>query len=529
MSHHDSKDSPRNQAERFVQAQYRRDVYERAVRCAHFRPVETCIIQHVMENGWYKPFFYMGKGPTPVTVSCSEIGSETPFARSDLQRALKRLTEWGVLIVQDNGGFLANKEWQSWSRDGKNPIIQLRCYRYIEEARLPHDCPMPLESLRIDQVESNGVGTWNHTAEPADAIGAILNGSGACDAGVTPPPPNCDAGVTPTPLNCDAGVTDKPLPVTPVSQAAMEPADHRNGTIERARVARFVDEDLSSSSLPSYRNSQPFSSSQYIYKSSVMEDTTGNPETYIYQKKDNLACSSDRNGLKSACMEPTPTANPAVEADPVSSLESPPAAPSTNGIMPASMLEEIPGPEAPDDALWIELKYMCDRFFPGCDFDLQFARWRRVFPTAVMVGAFKRCFVKNIIGKHNIMHAFSYVLKVMQSWNGPGIEAGFDRNMHKITVAESETPQPGPEVESTNADPHAEFRANHNPAMLLEWMKDNNVSMENNPPKKDSPNGKLMDENDYNRRLSIRARDPDRFRKLAMGKYCPSLILENES
>lgn len=258
-----------------------------------------------------------------------------------------------------------------------------------------------------------------------------------------------------------------------------------------------------------------------------MEDTTGNPETYIYQKKDDLAGSSDRNGFKNAGMLPkSESVNPTVEADPVPSLEPTLAAPSTNGIMPASMLEEIPGPESPDDALWVELKYMCDRFFPGCDFDLQFSRWRRVFPTAVMVGAFKRCFVKNIIGKHNIMHAFSYVLKVMQSWNGPGIEAGFDRNMHKITV---ETPGPAaPASESANVDPYADLMMNA-PGMNGEWFKDHHVSMGNNPPYKGKPNGKLMDDEDYKRRLAIKARDPDRFVKLSMSFYCPSLIMEREA
>jgi hypothetical protein len=521
MSHHDSKDSPRNQAERFVQAQYRRDVYERAVRCAHFRPVETCIIQHVMENGWYKPFFYMGKGPTPVTVSCSEIGSETPYARSDLQRALKRLTEWGVLIVQENGGYLANKEWQSWSRDGKNPIIQLRCYRYIEEARLPHDCPMPPESLRIDQVESNGVGTWNHTAEPADAADAILNGSVACDADVTP----CDADVTPTPLNCDTGVTDKPLPVTPVSQAAMEPSDHRNGTIERAPGAVNLDKDLSYSSLHSYRNSQPFSSPS-MYVSSVMDDTTGNTETYIHQKKNDLASSTNGNGFKSASMLPeSETVNPTVLANPVPSLESSPAATSTNECPPASMLMAIPGEVVPDESLWADLEYMLAKFLPCNHYEQQFSYYKHIYETSVMVGALKRCLLK----KKGINNFF-YILATMRTWSGPEEEQHYDRDLRPIVPAAVEIPGPAaPASESTNADPYAEFRANHSPAMLLEWMKDNNVSMENNPPKKDSPNGKLMDDDDYNRRLSIRARDIDRFRKLAMSHYCPSLILENEA
>lgn len=250
-----------------------------------------------------------------------------------------------------------------------------------------------------------------------------------------------------------------------------------------------------------------------------MEDSRGNQDTYIHQKKKNLW------GSPSASDD----ANSTVKADRDSRNMSPPAAPSNNGCQPASMLESIPGQETPDPELWSELKYMCDTFFPGCDFDMQFSRWKHVFPTYVMVGAFKRCFIKNIIGKNNIMHAFSYILKVMQSWNGPGIESGFDRNMHKIPVAAPEPPAGAPAVESAVADPHAEYRANHNPAMMLEWMKDNNVSMENNPPKKDSPNGKLMDEDDYNRRLSIRARDIDRFRKLAMDYYCPSLILEREA
>jgi hypothetical protein len=38
-----------------------------------------------------------------------------------------------------------------------------------------------------------------------------------------------------------------------------------------------------------------------------------------------------------------------------------------------------------------------------------------------------------------------------------------------------------------------------------------------------------MDDEDFNRRLAIKARDPDRFVKLSMSFYCPSLIMEREA
>jgi hypothetical protein len=513
-------ESGQAETERIRRAFHRLLKYYKALDCGHFRPVEMTLVRHIIERGWFHPIVTCGLSEArPVLISCAVLNTMyRAYHENDFRRALATLRGRRVLLLQEDGGYLVNRDYRDWRDRNGNPLLSASDLATVE-ASIPGK-----PSLAVVGEFPEGR-TSNLSAPVADAAETILDDSEGASAGDCSEPSDQAPALAPAPSD-QAPALAEPSDQAP---ALAEPSDHRNGTIERAPRPRFVDKDLSSSSLHSYRNSQPFSSSD-IYKSSVMEDTTGNPDTYIYQKKDDLANSTDRNGYKSASMLPVSReAFPTVQANPVPSLESSPAAPSTNGIMPASMLEEIPGPESPDDALWVELKYMCNRFFPGCDFDLQFARWRRVFPTAVMVGAFKRCFVKNIIGKHNIMHAFSYVLKVMQSWNGPGIEAGFDRDMNRIPVEVPGSLPAAPASEPTNVDPYAEFRANHSPAMLLEWMKDNNVSMENNPPKKGSPNGKIMDDDDYNRRMSIRARDPDRFRKLAMGKYCPSLILESES
>jgi hypothetical protein len=498
MSHHSTRVSTQNQAVHGIAT------YLMAIGCARLRPVEMMILLITFLKSILLPrLIWNERKSRPVKLGGTMLGWSS-YNINDINKSIVHLCECRVLSRESAGKYRIVVDWKEWLMGPEGEArIRPVCATAITSLDWSHECPPP-ESSTIDSDEPAAAPTSDLSAPSADATEAILDDSGALRAGAYPEPSdyaparNCYAPVSRN-GNCDA------------------PPGRCNGDLQ------------SYSSLHSESESLSFSSSD-IYKSSVMEDTTGNTETYIYQKKNDLASSTNGNGLKSASMLPkSESVNPTVQANPVPSLESSPVAPSTNGIMPASMLEEIPGPESPDDALWVELKYMCNRFFPGCDFDLQFARWRRVFPTAVMVGAFKRCFVKNIIGKHNIMHAFSYVLKVMQSWNGPGIEAGFDRDMNRIPVEVPGSLPAAPASESTNVDPYAEFRANHSPAMLLEWMKDNNVSMENNPPKKDSPNGKLIDDDDYRRRMSIRARDPDRFRKLAMGKYCPSLILESES
>lgn len=255
-----------------------------------------------------------------------------------------------------------------------------------------------------------------------------------------------------------------------------------------------------------------------------MDNHTAISETYIHQKEKNLWGPPTQNGHDDACMEPAPIANSTVEANPVPGPEPTPAAPSTNGDMPASMLSSIPGEVTPDPALWADLEYMLAKFLPCNHYEQQFSYYRNVYETHVMVGALKRCLLK----KKGINNFF-YILATMRTWAGPEEERHYDRDLRPVRPAAAEAPGPGPvapAAEAAPADPSPEYRANFSPAMLLEWMKDNNVSMENNPPKKDSPNGKLMDEDDYNRRLAIRARDPDRFRSLAMSKYCPSLILE---
>jgi hypothetical protein len=124
---------------------------------------------------------------------------------------------------------------------------------------------------------------------------------------------------------------------------------------------------------------------------------------------------------------------------------------------------------------------------------------------------------------------FSYVRSTMTNWKGPEGEADYDRDLQLINPPAVAIPGPDASAsESTNADPYADLMMNA-PGMNGEWFKDHHVSMGNNPPYKGKPNGKLMDDDDYKRRLAIKARDPDRFVKLSMSFYCPSLIMEREA
>jgi hypothetical protein len=223
-------------------------------------------------------------------------------------------------------------------------------------------------------------------------------------------------------------------------------------------------------------------------------------------------------------MESRPDANPTVEADRDSRNMSPPAAPSTNDCPPASMLMSIPGAVVPDPVLWADLEYMLAKFLPCNHYEQQFSYYKNVYETSVMVGALKRCLLK----KKGINNFF-YILATMRTWAGPEEEQHYDRDLRPIAPAAVDIPgTSAPAAESTNADPYADLMAN-SPGMYGEWFKDHHVSMSNNPPCKGKPNGKFMDDEDFKRRMAIKARDPDRFVKLSMSYYCPSLIMEREA
>jgi hypothetical protein len=71
--------------------------------------------------------------------------------------------------------------------------------------------------------------------------------------------------------------------------------------------------------------------------------------------------------------------------------------------------------------------------------------------------------------------------------------------------------------------------ANHSPGDVLRVVQGSSRVNEQQPACKEKPNGKFMDDEDFNRRMAIKARDPDRFVKLSMSYYCPSLIMEREA
>jgi hypothetical protein len=488
--------------------------YFTALVCGHFRPVEMTLVKHVIEQGWYHPIVTCGLSEAmPVLISCAVLNLKyQAYHENDFRRALAQLRVRRVLLLQEDGGYLVNRDYRDWrDRDG-NPLLSASDLDTVEAS------PPGKPSLAVVGEFPEGQ-TSNLSASGADAAETILDDSGVASAGACSKPSDQAPALAPTPSD-QAPALAEPSDQAP---ALAEPSDYRNGTIERAPHPRFVDKDLSYSSLPSYRNSQPFSSPS-MYVSSVMDDTTGNPETYIHQKKNDLADSIGRNGFKSASMLPeSESVNPTVEANPVPSFESTPAAPSTNGYTPASMLSEIPGPVSPDEALWADLVYMLNKFLPMHDYERKFKWQRQNFPTHVMLASLKRCLL-NRKGLNN----FNYILATMRNYADPEEERFYDRDMNRIPVEVPGSLPAAPASEYTNADPYADLMANA-PGMYSEWFKDHHVSMSNNPPCKGKPNGKFMDDEDFNRRMAIKARDPDRFVKLSMSYYCPSLIMEREA
>jgi hypothetical protein len=505
MSHHDSilPESGQAQFERTERAFYRLLKYYKALDCGHFRPVESTLARHIIERGWIHPIVTCGLSEArPVLISCAVLNSMyRAYHENDFRRALATLRGRRVLLLQEDGGYLVNRDYRDWRDKAGNPLLSASDLATVETS------PFEKPSLAVVGEFPEGQ-TSDLSAPRADATRGILDDSRGAITGACPDPADQSRALGPIPPDQSPALADP-----------SDPSDPQNGTIVRAPA----DIDLQSySSTHSLREVESFCSE--VCMSLNLDNRSRNAETYIHTKKKNLWGASTQNGVESACMEPQPIANPTVQADPISSLESSPAAPSINECPPASMLMSIPGDVVPDPALWADLEYMLAKFLPCNHYEQQFSYYKNLYETSVMVGALKRCLLK----KKGINNFF-YILATMRTWAGPEEEQHYDRDLRPILPAAVETPGPGvPAIESTNADPYADLMANA-PGMYGEWFKDHHVSMSNNPPCKGKPNGKFMDDEDFKRRMAIKARDPDRFVKLSMSYYCPSLIMEREA
>jgi hypothetical protein len=429
---------------------------------------------------------------------------------NDINKSIVHLCECRVLSRESTGKYRIVVDWREWLMGPEGEArIRPVCATAITSLDWSHECPPP-ESPTIDSDESAAAPTSNLSAPSVDATEAILDDSGALRAGAYSEPSDYAPA-----RNCYA----------PVS---------RNGICD-APPGRCNGDLQSYSSLHSESDSQSFSSGVCV-SYSENERTAHqeiNESKHTHTKKKNFQEAPSRNGHKIASMLPeTQEAIPTVEADPVPSLESAPAAPSINDRSPTTMLKEVAGSFEPDAAHWADLEHICKFYCP--DMIWNFRSYRFTFPTDVMVGALKRCLLREFDKPRtgpdqSIKINFSYVRSTMSNWKGPEGEADYDRDLRLINPPAVETPGPGaPASESTNADPYADLMANA-PGMYGEWFKDHHVSMSNNPPCKGKPNGKFMDDEDFKRRMAIKARDPDRFVKLSMSYYCPSLIMERET
>lgn len=489
MSQYPTRISSQNQAVHGIAT------YLMAIGCARLRPVELMILLIAFLKSIVLPrLIWNERKSRPVKLGGTMLGWSS-YNINDINKSIVNLCECRVLSRESAGKYRIVVDWREWlmSPDGE-PRIRPVCAAAITSLDWIHECP-PSESSRIDSDEPAAAPTSDLPAPGADATGAILDDSGAIRAG-----------------------------------AYREPADyapaHRNGNCDACDATRLGRHNVD---LQSYSSLQPQSGSHSfssdVYVSSLMDDTTGNPETYIHQKKKNLWGPPNGDGVKVASMEPAPIANSTVAADPVAENMSPPAAPSPiNVCPPASMLKGIPGDVVPDEALWADLEYMLNKFLPTHHYEGHFRNVKYIFPTAVILGALKRCLIKRK-GLNN----FSYILTTMRTWVDAEEEQHYDRDLRPIRPAAVDTPGAAPaSPPAAEVDPYADLMANA-PGMYGEWFKDHHVSMGNNPPAKGTPNGKFMDDADFNRRLALKARDPDRFVKLSMAYYCPSLILERES
>lgn len=419
-------------------------IFMRAVSCARFSPIESSIVNMVMELSWFRPRFVMGrKKQTPVELSATRLAPMLGFDRSCIQMAIKALRQGSILLVREGGRFVLNPRWLDWmNKDGQIRILA-SCHDYIRRGvPVDHICA-PYPGTDLEQTETQPVALVDDAqvvvADPqqpvADPQQPVASRQQLPEVEaprpVADPPQSIDhRGTQPVPLN---GVM--PSAVANRQQTvAIPPQELPTGNSPYCDTGADPREDksLSDSACTEFKsnlrdNNLSISSVQAPNKPALM-DSPGNAKcNHGDNPGTNLECTQSREryinpSIPSSSSDLEPFENP--PACPVATMPSPQAS------MHPTALE---GDKVPDMPTLDRAIKLSDRHFstpyPINDGILRF---RYVYDSAWILKAIRRTILLNVNPRK-----FGYVHSILQGWFAVGrpdvgIEDGYDDDLRPL-------------------------------------------------------------------------------------------------
>jgi hypothetical protein len=400
-------------------------IYDRAMHCAGFSPIETRILDMVVNAAWLTPRLAYGLSKAmPVKLEPNLLAEFWGVSRSKVYASLARLRAGSVLIPQESGRWLPNAYWREWMDDKGRVLIAHSCYGYVETGLPPdHIC----QSLYGDRPFPEKGQAEIDTATPSTQPVPLSD--------VPPPSPTGDR---PFPEKGQAnshvnGEFSQPLSDSqvrrPVPQRGIESPVGDSPYCDTGAPPR-EDKSLSDSACTEFKsnlrdNNLSISSIQAPNKPALM-DSPGNAKcTHGDNPGTNLECTQSRERY----------INPSTNLSDLEPFENPPPIPGP--VMPSPQASMHPtaleGDKVPDMPTLDRAIKLSDRHFstpyPINDGILRF---RYVYESAWILKAIRRTILLNVNPRK-----FGYVHSILQGWFAVGrpdvgIEDGYDDDLRPL-------------------------------------------------------------------------------------------------
>jgi hypothetical protein len=117
-------------------------IFQRAISCARFSPIESALVMHLYIVCWEYPRFVAGqRKPRAVPLRASELARIMGFDRERIIDAVKRLQFGGVIEPADDGDWMLTAHWDQWMDGCGRVRIHPSCHRYVQDGLPPdHRC-----------------------------------------------------------------------------------------------------------------------------------------------------------------------------------------------------------------------------------------------------------------------------------------------------------------------------------------------------------------------------------------------------
>jgi hypothetical protein len=404
-------------------------IYDRAMHCAGFSPIETKILDMVVNAAWLTPRLAYGLSKAmPVKLEPTLLAEFWGVSRSKVYASLARLRAGSVLILQESGRWLPNAFWREWMDDKGRVLIAHSCYSYVETGLPPdHVC----QSLYGDRpFPEKGQVDLDTTTPPAQPV-ARTQVPPVSPPGDWPVP---DKGHANSHVNGESSqpITDSQV-MSPVPGRGIESPGGDSPYCDTGAHPR-EDKSLSDSACTEFKsnlrdNNLSISSVQAPNKPALM-DSPGNAKcNHGDNPGTNLECTQSREryinpSIPSSSSDLEPFENPPASAGPV--ISSPQAS------MHPTALEgdKVPVMATLDRAIKLSDRHFSTPF-PINDGILLF---RCVYESDWILKAIRRTILLNVNPRK-----FSYVHSILQGWFAVGrpdvgIEDGYDDDLRPLAA-----------------------------------------------------------------------------------------------